>query len=84
MTDAAINLPSTGFVREAQLIPGIIPFSHSTLWRRVNDGTFPKPVKLSAKVTAWRCNEIHAWIAAQGRYEQPPTAPVRRREAVAA
>lgn len=59
------KLPETGFVREAQLIPGIIPISHTTLWRRVKEGSFPKPVKLSTRVAAWRAEDIRAWIAAR-------------------
>lgn len=25
-------------------------------------GTFPKPVKLSARVTAWKCEDVWAWL----------------------
>jgi prophage regulatory protein len=55
-------LPETGFVRQSQLIPAIIPFSPATLWRRVKSGDFPRPVKLSARVTAWRVEDIRAWM----------------------
>ena len=57
------NLPEVGFIRQAQLIPAIVPFSNATLWRKVNDGTFPAPVKLSPRVTAWDASKIRAWIA---------------------
>jgi predicted DNA-binding transcriptional regulator AlpA len=43
-----------------------VPFSKSTLWRRVKEGTFPAPVKLSPGVTAWRAEDIRSWIYAQG------------------
>ncbi|WP_076565283.1 AlpA family phage regulatory protein [Janthinobacterium sp. TND4EL3] len=59
---ANIELPATGFVRQANLIPNVIPFSAATLWRRVKSGEFPAPVKLSARVTAWRCEDVHAWM----------------------
>ena len=42
--------------------PSIFPFSSATLWRRVADGSFPKPVKLSTRVTAWRVGEIREFI----------------------
>lgn len=51
-----------GYVRQAQLIPGIVPFSASTLWRKVNAGTFPAPVKLSTRVTAWRIKDVRMWM----------------------
>lgn len=59
------KLPATGFLRQAQLIGGILPVGSSTLWRWVRAGTFPKPVKLSAGVTAWRCEDVRAWLDRQ-------------------
>jgi hypothetical protein len=64
------TLPTTGYVRQAELvgnckqaIRGVIPFSSTTLWRKVADGSFPAPVKLSGGVTAWRVEDVHAWMA---------------------
>jgi len=67
------RLPDSAFIRESQLVqspkrPGIpapLPFSGPTLWRKVKAGTFPKPVKLSERVTAFRVGDVRAWIAAQ-------------------
>lgn len=59
-----VILPETGFVRQAQLLAGILPFSAATLWRKVKNHTFPAPVKLSAGVTAWKAEDVRAWIAA--------------------
>ena len=57
-----VGLPGDGFVRQAQLIPSILPFSPATLWRKVKNGSFPKPVKLSDRVTAWRVSDVRDWI----------------------
>ena len=51
-------LPATGYMRQSQLIPIIFPFSPATLWRKVKDGTFPKPIKLAPRITAWRVEDI--------------------------
>ena len=65
------TLPDSGMVRLAGLIqtpkaPGNpLPFSAATLWRYVKNGTFPAPVKLGAKTTAWRVSDVRAWLAAQ-------------------
>jgi prophage regulatory protein len=67
-------LPDSAFVRESQLVqspkrpehPAPLPFSAPTLWRKVAAGTFPKPVKLSERVTCWKVSEVRAWMAAQG------------------
>lgn len=61
------DLPATGFIRQAQLIPRVVPFSSATLWRHCKAGTFPKPVKLSKRVTAWRVGEVRDWL--RGRAE---------------
>jgi predicted DNA-binding transcriptional regulator AlpA len=53
---------ATGYVRESELIPGIVPFSHATLWRKVKSGEFPKPVKLSERITAWERSAVMAWL----------------------
>jgi prophage regulatory protein len=56
------SLPTTGYIRQAQLIPAIIPVSSATWWRWCKSGKAPKPVKLSEKVTAWRAEAIRAFI----------------------
>ncbi len=59
------SLPATGYIRQSQLIPDVVPFSSATLWRKVKAGEFPKPVKLSAQVTAWKVQHVREWLAAQ-------------------
>ncbi len=68
-------LPDSAFIRESQLVqspkrpdtPVPLPFSAPTLWRKVKEGTFPKPVKLSARVTAWKVGNVRAWMTAQAK-----------------
>ena len=56
-----IDFPATGFLRQSQLIPALLPFSAATLWRMVRAGTFPSPVKLSQKITAWKTCDVVEW-----------------------
>ena len=66
-------LPDSAFIRESQLVqspkrpdtPAPLPFSAPTLWRKVKAGTFPKPIKLSERVTAWNVGTVRAWLATQ-------------------
>ncbi len=68
------DLPDSAFNRESQLVqchkrpdrPVPLPFSAPTLWRKVKAGSFPRPIKLSVRVTAWRVGDIRAWLEAQG------------------
>ena len=64
-SNIATRLPETGFLRQPQVLV-FVPISRSTLWRRIQAGTFPVPVKLSARVTAWRAEDVRRWIAEQG------------------
>jgi hypothetical protein len=64
-----MRLPEVGYLRLTQIlgdkkanppIPAIIPVSRSTWWANVRKGIYPKPVKLSARCTAWRVADILA------------------------
>ena len=55
------GMPASGFMRQKQVLV-LVPFSKSTLWRRIQEGSFPKPVKLSPRVTVWRTSDILGWI----------------------
>ena len=67
-------LPDSALLREAQLVPSpkrpnatpVLPFSSSTLWRKVQNKEFPAPLKLSAGVTAWRVGDVRQWLNAFG------------------
>jgi predicted DNA-binding transcriptional regulator AlpA len=49
------------YIRINQLIQ-TLPISKATIWRKVKQGTFPAPVKLSVAITAWRTTDIEAWL----------------------
>jgi prophage regulatory protein len=50
------------YLRQSQIVGKLLPFSASTLWRKVRSGTFPAPVKLGPSITAWREREIVEWL----------------------
>lgn len=52
-----ISLPQTGFVRLPAILK-IFPIGKSTWWQGVKDGKYPKPVKLSDRITAWKVEDI--------------------------
>ncbi|WP_431357174.1 helix-turn-helix transcriptional regulator [Paraburkholderia phymatum] len=39
--------------------------SSTTVYRRISDGTFPRPVSLGCNRVAWLESEIDAWIFAR-------------------
>ncbi len=54
-------LPQEGFVRQPVVLK-VLGISKSTLWRRIQDGVYPRPVKLSTRTSAWRVKDIRALI----------------------
>lgn len=61
------KLPETGFLRLKQIlgdkkanppIPAIIPIGKTSWWEGVKTGRYPKPIKLSERVTVWRLKDI--------------------------
>lgn len=67
------SMPGSGLVRASQLVrnpkhpkrPVPLPFSPATLWRKVAEGSFPKPMKLGARTTVWRVEDVRAWLEVQ-------------------
>jgi prophage regulatory protein len=51
------------FVRQPTVLNEWNPVSPATLWRQIQAGKFPKPLKLSQGVTAWRRSELEAWAS---------------------
>jgi prophage regulatory protein len=37
--------------------------SRTTLWRKVKEGSFPKPLKISANRIAWSSSDLEQWQA---------------------
>lgn len=55
------DIPETGFVRLPTVL-SVIPVGKTCWWEGVRSGRFPKPVKLSARCTAWRAEDIRELI----------------------
>jgi prophage regulatory protein len=55
------DIPETGFLRLPQVLK-LIPVGKTVWWEGVKAGRFPKPIKLSARCTAWRAEDIHNLI----------------------
>lgn len=52
-----------GFLRLPEVLK-LIPVSKSTWWAGVKSGRYPKSIKLSDRITAWRVDEIRHLIHA--------------------
>lgn len=59
---------TTGFLRIWHIVGDknntpLIPVGKSTWWQGVKSGKFPQPVKLGARTTAWRVDDIQKLMA---------------------
>lgn len=48
--------------REVQIRTGL---SRSTIYLRVSQGTFPKPISLGPRAVGWLESEVEGWLQAQ-------------------
>jgi prophage regulatory protein len=65
------SIPETGFLRLRQVLT-VIPVCKSYWWAGVKSGRFPKPIKLSARCTVWRVEDIRELIGTlSGRTPNP-------------
>jgi prophage regulatory protein len=53
---------STNPLRRLPAVVAQTGLSKSEIYRRINSGTFPKPLKLGARAIAWPATEIDAWV----------------------
>jgi prophage regulatory protein len=65
------TIPATGFVRLSAIIgsppgTGPIPVGRATWYSWVQQGIAPRPVKLGPRVSAWRAEDIQAFITSLG------------------
>jgi prophage regulatory protein len=52
--------------------------SHSSIYQKVAEGTFPKPIRLSAQSVGWLSHERDAWIEQRIRASRPADKEVRQ------
>lgn len=74
------RLPDYGYVRLKQIIgdpkadppcPAIIPVSKATWYDGIRTGRFPKPIKLSKRISVWRVEDVRALVEFNGNEPDP-------------
>ena len=57
------DLPDMALIQIRPLIGyGILPYSATTIWRKCRSNEFPKPIKVSKGITAWRVKDIRQYL----------------------
>jgi predicted DNA-binding transcriptional regulator AlpA len=61
------NLPTEGYLRLHTILgtkemPAIIPVSRSTWYAGIKKGIYPRPYRLSARISVWKVEDIRDLI----------------------
>lgn len=59
------QLPKVGYMRLPQVL-SIIPISKSAWWLGIKEGRYPKQIKLGARTSVWRAEDIWSLIESGG------------------
>ena len=57
-------------LQKLEEVKNVTALSRSSIYLKITEGTFPRPVKLGARAIAWRTSDIQRWIS-----ELPETRP---------
>ena len=64
------DLPDDALIRQRELLAySAVPFSASTLWRKIRAKSFPTPVRVSTAITAFRVRDVREWLANPAGYK---------------
>jgi len=56
-------LPDVALIQLRPLLQyKVIPYSATTVWRLCRTGKFPRPIKVSPGITAWRVADIRKYL----------------------
>ena len=51
----------------------------STIYKRISEGNFPKPIKLSGRKVGWPEADIHDWLLSRGARQNPADSNIEAR-----
>jgi len=63
-TNTADPLKVGNNLRVSTLAPRL-GVSKNTIWRLVREGKFPRPIKITQKISVWKADDVLAWLASK-------------------
>jgi prophage regulatory protein len=57
-----------GAILRRKQVEQIVGFSRSTIYQRIKDGTFPKPISLGGRMVGWRASDIELFLVDPAGY----------------
>lgn len=68
------DAPALMRLKDVMRVSGL---SRATLYRQVQAGTFPQPVKIGGRASAWVRHEVEGWITRRMRERVPRKSSAR-------
>ncbi|MBN7129798.1 helix-turn-helix transcriptional regulator [Burkholderia multivorans] len=57
-----------GAILRRKQVEQVVGLSRSTIYQRIKDGTFPKPVSLGGRMVGWRASDIELFLVDPAGY----------------
>ncbi|MPW06424.1 AlpA family phage regulatory protein [Paraburkholderia sp. CNPSo 3155] len=57
-----------GAVLRRKQVEQVVGLSRSTIYQRIKDGTFPRPVSLGGRMVGWRASDIETFLVNPAGY----------------
>ncbi len=70
MSESTAEPPPVGILRRPQ-VESRTGLSRSTIYARIQDGTFPRPILLGARAVGWLEHEIDGWLDRRIKASRP-------------
>lgn len=62
------SLHVAGAVLRRKQVELVVGLSRSTIYERIQEGTFPKPIPLGGRAVGWRASDIEAFLVDPAGY----------------
>ncbi|NIF56087.1 AlpA family transcriptional regulator [Burkholderia sp. Ax-1724] len=57
-----------GAILRRKQVEQVVGLSRTTIYQRIKDGTFPKPVSLGGRMVGWRASDIELFLVDPAGY----------------
>jgi len=64
-----------GAILRRKQVEQVVGLSRSTIYQRIKDGTFPRPVPLGGRMVGWRTSDIELFLVDPASYRAPSGPP---------
>jgi predicted DNA-binding transcriptional regulator AlpA len=66
------ELPDLAYIQIKPLVSyKVLPYSATTIWRKCRQGEFPRPIKISPGITAFRVGDIRKYLKGLSNQRDP-------------